>query len=144
MPAWHVYPSPPVRRRKIPALSHTDIFSQLIVPFPDLSFRVQWSQQIMHHLGVCLSIRMNWNIGYVMNLSQCYRGKVTKWFSALFGSLVQFVVAKKQRFVVRVGAAHVAPSIASLGQLCYSASGRYQPAQTRLAHQPSLKFSAVS
>jgi hypothetical protein len=90
---------------------------KLIVPFPDLSFCVQWSQQIMHYLGVCLSICMSWNIGHVTNLSQGHHGKVTKWFSALFGSLLQFVVAKKQRFVVRVGAAHVAPSIASLGQL---------------------------
>jgi hypothetical protein len=42
--------------------SYPGIVPQLIVLFPDLSFGVRWSQQIMHHLGVCFSICMSGNI----------------------------------------------------------------------------------
>jgi hypothetical protein len=60
------------RRAKAPVLSQArrsqgqasdpGIVSHLIVLFPDLSFGVRWSQQIMHYLGVCFSICMSGNI----------------------------------------------------------------------------------
>jgi hypothetical protein len=64
---------------------------------------------------VWVSIFISGHAGYVMNLSQSDHGNAGNVFSFVFGSEMQFLAAKKQRFMFCHSAPLMSPSIAFFG-----------------------------
>jgi hypothetical protein len=91
----------------------------------------------MHYLDIRFSIGMCGNFRDMVDLRQRQQGEPANLLvlSLLFGTLVQFEVAKKRRSVVGMGAAHIAPKNRTPRQLRQCGGDT----ETRNAKNPSRR-----